>query len=64
MAKSGKIRVHIADVDHLIDKTVHLSTGEQLAADVMVCAGLRYRLAQGIEHCIRNEGQYWMRSSR
>lgn len=38
MIKDGRVRVHIADVDHLTEKTVHLSNGEALKADVLVCA--------------------------
>jgi hypothetical protein len=38
MVKKGKIRVHIADVDHLSKNTVHLTDGTELTADVLVCA--------------------------
>jgi len=38
MIKQGKIRVHIANVDHLTEHEVHLSTGDILKADVVVCA--------------------------
>ncbi|KAF2801771.1 FAD/NAD(P)-binding domain-containing protein [Mytilinidion resinicola] len=37
LVRSGKIRVHIADVTHLTKRTVHLSDGNTLAADVMIC---------------------------
>ncbi|KAF2757416.1 putative dimethylaniline monooxygenase [Pseudovirgaria hyperparasitica] len=38
MIKDGRIRVHIADVERLSDHTVHLTTGETCAADVVVCS--------------------------
>ena len=38
MVKHGKINVHIADVERLTAKTVVLTTGESLPADVLVCA--------------------------
>lgn len=37
-AKKGQLRIHVANVDHLSEKTVHLSTGEALKADLAVCA--------------------------
>ena len=36
--RSGQVRVHIADITHLSDKTVHLSSGEALKADALFCA--------------------------
>ncbi|KAF2491351.1 dimethylaniline monooxygenase (N-oxide forming) [Lophium mytilinum] len=38
LVRDGMIRVHIADVTDLSANTVHLSTGEELEADVLVCA--------------------------
>lgn len=38
MVKHGKINVHIANVDHLSEKTVHLDDGTELKTDVLVCA--------------------------
>lgn len=38
LVKSGKIRVHIADVASVSAKAVHLSTGESLPADTIVCS--------------------------
>ena len=38
LVRSGKIRVHIADVSYLSDHTVHLSTGASLKASALVCA--------------------------
>ncbi len=38
MVRTGKVRVHIANIASLSEKTVHLSTGESLPADVMICA--------------------------
>lgn len=36
--RSGQVRVHIADVTHLSDKTIHLSSGEALKVDAFFCA--------------------------
>ena len=36
--KKGKINVHVADVERLTEKTVHLTDGQDLKADVIVCA--------------------------
>lgn len=36
--RHGKVRVYIADVDHLSERQVHLGDGNVLAADVIVCA--------------------------
>lgn len=36
--RSGQVRVHIADVTHLSDKTIHLSTDEEVKADAFFCA--------------------------
>jgi len=38
MVKQGRIRVHVATVDHLTEEEVHLSTGDILKADVVVCS--------------------------
>lgn len=38
MVKKGHIRVHVADVDHLDEKTVHLDNGESFPADAIVTA--------------------------
>ncbi|RDW64600.1 pancreatic hormone-like protein [Coleophoma cylindrospora] len=38
LVKDGKIRVHIADITHLSEKTVHLSNGERLKTDALLCA--------------------------
>ena len=38
MVKEGKARVHIANVSSLSKNTVHLSTGDELKADVLVLA--------------------------
>lgn len=35
--RSGIIRVHIADIQSLSHHTVHLSTGQNLEADVLIC---------------------------
>jgi hypothetical protein len=35
--RNGKIRVHVEDITHLSDHTVHLSNGEELSADVLIC---------------------------
>ncbi|KAF2151224.1 FAD/NAD(P)-binding domain-containing protein [Myriangium duriaei CBS 260.36] len=38
MVREGKIRVHIANVTNLEKNTVHLSTGEIIPADALICA--------------------------
>ena len=38
MVKQGKINVHLADVERLTRKTVHLSDGTELTTDVLICA--------------------------
>ncbi len=38
LIRSGKIRVHIADISHLSDHTVHLSTGVSLPTSALICA--------------------------
>ncbi|KKY26504.1 putative flavin-binding monooxygenase-like family protein [Phaeomoniella chlamydospora] len=38
MIKDSRINVYVADVDHLSDKTVHLTTGGSLPANVLVCS--------------------------
>ena len=38
MAKQGKIRVHVANINHLTEDEVHLSTGDKIKADVVVCS--------------------------
>ena len=36
--RNGTIKVHIADISRLSSKTVHLSSGETLKADALVCS--------------------------
>ncbi|KAI0741096.1 hypothetical protein C8Q76DRAFT_641793 [Earliella scabrosa] len=36
--RNGAIRVHIADITGLSEKTIHLSNGETIHADVLICA--------------------------
>jgi hypothetical protein len=44
LVRTGRIRVHISDVDRLSDGTLHLSSGQDVRADVIVCAtGWNYR---------------------
>ncbi|EUC28748.1 hypothetical protein COCCADRAFT_8915 [Bipolaris zeicola 26-R-13] len=38
LVKEGKVRVHLADISKLDGKTVHLTNGEQISTDVLVCA--------------------------
>lgn len=38
LVRSGKIRIHIADVSHPSDHMVHLSTGDSLQASAIICA--------------------------
>jgi hypothetical protein len=37
LVRKGMIRVHLADILYLSHQTVHLSTGESLPADLLVC---------------------------
>lgn len=37
LAARGKIKVHIADIEYLSERAVHLSNGETLSADALVC---------------------------
>lgn len=42
--RDGTVKVHIADVTHLSPHTVHLSTGEALPADALICStGWKHR---------------------
>ncbi|TFK92337.1 FAD/NAD(P)-binding domain-containing protein [Polyporus arcularius HHB13444] len=36
--RNGTIRVHVADITHLSEETIHLSNGEELKADALLCA--------------------------
>lgn len=38
LIKDGTIKVHIADIDHLSDHAVHLSTGEVLTTTALICS--------------------------
>ncbi|KAE8548288.1 hypothetical protein TMatcc_010158 [Talaromyces marneffei ATCC 18224] len=38
LIKNGAIRVHEAEINQLSERTVHLSTGELLPADALICA--------------------------
>ncbi|KAJ5772474.1 hypothetical protein N7520_003003 [Penicillium odoratum] len=38
LVKNGSVKIHIADLDHLSDHTVHLSTGENLATTALICS--------------------------
>ncbi|KAK5087848.1 hypothetical protein LTR05_002063 [Lithohypha guttulata] len=38
LVKQGRIRVHIAEIDRLEGTTVHLSNGERLETDAVICA--------------------------
>jgi hypothetical protein len=37
LVRSGKVKVHIADIDHLSKHTVHLSNGDAIGTEVLVC---------------------------
>lgn len=37
MVRNGKIKIHIADIDSLSEGQVHLSNGQNLPSDAMVC---------------------------
>ncbi|KAL9104171.1 MAG: hypothetical protein Q9163_000870 [Psora crenata] len=42
--RDGTIKVHIADITHLSPKTVHLSNGNSLKADALICStGWKHR---------------------
>ncbi|KAL1999929.1 hypothetical protein VTN02DRAFT_3796 [Thermoascus thermophilus] len=36
--RNGTIRIHVADIVRLTDRTVHLSTGEALSASALICS--------------------------
>ncbi|KAJ5367911.1 uncharacterized protein N7496_007671 [Penicillium cataractarum] len=38
LVKDGTIKVHITELDHLSDHTVHLSTGEELKSTALICS--------------------------
>ncbi|KAJ5683665.1 uncharacterized protein N7477_000010 [Penicillium maclennaniae] len=38
LIKNGTIKVHIAEIDHLSDRTVHLSSGETLPTTALICS--------------------------
>lgn len=38
LIREGRIRTHVADVDYLSSKTVHLKSGKSLEADAIFCA--------------------------
>ncbi|KAL8687028.1 MAG: hypothetical protein Q9218_006687 [Villophora microphyllina] len=42
--RNGTIKVHVADIDHLSERQVHLSNGDILKADILVCStGWKHR---------------------
>ena len=44
LVRDGTIRVHVADITHLSPKTVHLSSGESIHGDALVCStGWKHR---------------------
>jgi hypothetical protein len=38
LVRDGSIRVHLSEIDHLSEKTVHLSNGENISTDLLLCA--------------------------
>ncbi|KAJ5560457.1 hypothetical protein N7513_002856 [Penicillium frequentans] len=38
LVKNGSVKIHVADLDHLSDHTVHLSTGDELPTTALICA--------------------------
>ena len=38
LVRSGKIRVHVADITRLEGENIHLSTGDVIGTDVLICA--------------------------
>ncbi|TPX17839.1 uncharacterized protein E0L32_002940 [Thyridium curvatum] len=49
LIREGKVRVHIADVERLDGTTVHLTDGQALATDVVICA-TGWKKDSGIRH--------------
>ncbi|KAF3491314.1 uncharacterized protein GIQ15_00831 [Arthroderma uncinatum] len=47
LVKNGQIRVHIADITSLSERTVHLSNGISIEADALVC-GTGWQVRSGI----------------
>ncbi|KAJ9640056.1 hypothetical protein H2199_006290 [Coniosporium tulheliwenetii] len=44
LVRSGKVRVHVADITRLSAKTIHLSNGESLPVEALLCAtGWRHK---------------------
>lgn len=38
LVKNGKIRIHISDIDHLSENTIHLSTGTSIKTTALICS--------------------------
>lgn len=38
LVKDGTIKVHVAELEHLSDRTVHLSTGDDLPTTALICS--------------------------
>lgn len=38
LVRSGQVKVYLEDITHLSDHTVHLSSGNSLAADALICS--------------------------
>lgn len=69
LVRQGKVKVHIADIDSLSDRMVHLSDGKTLTTDALICAtGWRHHppikfLPEGIDgqlglpHCSKQPDQ-------
>ncbi|ORY04273.1 putative dimethylaniline monooxygenase [Clohesyomyces aquaticus] len=59
LVKEGKIRVHIVDVAKLDGRTVHLTDGERLETDVMICA-TGWRKDSPVKFKSFGEGGVWL----
>lgn len=38
LVRNGSVKVHVADIDHLSENTVHLSTGAAIPTSALICA--------------------------
>lgn len=54
LVRSGKIRIHIADIEHLSHRTINLSNSQSLAADVLIC-GTGWKETPPIKFISNNE---------
>ena len=38
LTRQGLVHIHVADIEFLSEKTVHLSDGKDIEADLLICA--------------------------